>query len=93
MLDNFMKAIFGSRNERLLKQYRKTVAVINALEPAMEKLSDDELKAKTPALKERLAKGETLQQILPEAFAVVREAASACWACGISTCSWSAAWC
>jgi preprotein translocase subunit SecA len=74
MLDNFMKSIFGSRNERLLKQYRKTVAVINALEPAMEKLSDEELKAKTPALKERLAKGETVQQILPEAFAVVREA-------------------
>ncbi|MBL8521974.1 MAG: preprotein translocase subunit SecA [Betaproteobacteria bacterium] len=74
MLDNLMKSIFGSRNERLLKQYRKTVAVINALEPAMERLTDDELKAKTPALKERLAKGETLQQILPEAFAVVREA-------------------
>ncbi len=74
MLDNLMKAIFGSRNERLLKQYRKTVVVINALEPAMEKLSDDELKAKTPALKARLANGETLQQILPEAFAVVREA-------------------
>jgi preprotein translocase subunit SecA len=73
MFDTFLKAIFGSRNERLLKQYRKTVAQINALEPVMQKLSDDELRAKTQEFKDRFQKGETLQQLLPEAFAVVRE--------------------
>ena len=73
MFDTFLKSIFGSRNERLLKQYRKTVVQINALEPAMEKLTDAELKAKTDEFKNRYAKGETLQQLLPEAFAVVRE--------------------
>ena len=73
MFDTFLKSIFGSRNERLLKQYRKTVVQINALEPAIEKLTDTELKAKTDEFKGRFAKGETLQQLLPEAFAVVRE--------------------
>ena len=73
MFDTFFKAIFGSRNERLLKQYRKTVVLINALEPSMEKLSDAELKAKTDEFKDRYNKGETLEQLLPEAFAVVRE--------------------
>ncbi len=73
MFDTFLKSIFGSRNERLLKQYRKTVVLINALEPAMEKLTDAELKAKTDEFKGRVTKGETLQQLLPEAFAVVRE--------------------
>ena len=72
MLDTFLKAIFGSRNERLLKQYRKTVVQINALEPAIEKLTDAELRAKTDEFKDRYAKGETLAQLLPEAFAVVR---------------------
>jgi preprotein translocase subunit SecA len=71
---SFLTKIFGSRNQRLLKQYQKTVSEINALEPAMEKLSDAELQAKTPAFKERIANGETLDQILPEAFAVCREA-------------------
>ena len=55
MFDTFLKAIFGSRNERLLKQYRKRVITINALEPAMEKLSDAELRAKTDEFKERHA--------------------------------------
>ena len=73
MLDTFLKSIFGSRNERLLKQYRKTVVIINALEPAIQKLTDAELKAKTDEFKDRYAKGETLAQLLPEAFAVVRE--------------------
>ena len=73
MFDTFLKSIFGSRNERLLKQYRKTVVLINALEPSMEKLTDAELKAKTDEFKDRYSKGETLQQLLPEAFAVVRE--------------------
>jgi len=71
---SLLTQIFGSRNQRLIKQYQKTVLEINALEPAMEKLSDAELQAKTPAFKERLAKGEALDAILPEAFAVCREA-------------------
>ncbi len=71
---SLLTKIFGSRNQRLLKQYQNTVRQINALEPAMEKLSDAELQAKTPAFRERLAQGETLDAILPEAFAVCREA-------------------
>ncbi len=73
----FLKLItkfFGSRNDRLLKQMRKEVKKINALEPVIEALSDDELKQKTTEFKERLEQGETLDAILPEAFAVVREA-------------------
>ncbi|MCW5592632.1 MAG: preprotein translocase subunit SecA, partial [Burkholderiales bacterium] len=74
MFANVLKAIFGSRNDRLLKQYRKTVDVINALEPEIEKLSDEALAGKTPELKAKVAAGTPLEQILPEAFAVVREA-------------------
>jgi preprotein translocase subunit SecA len=74
MIPNILTKIFGSRNERLLKQYAQVVQEINALEPAIAALSDDELKAKTPTLKERVAKGETLDAVMPEAFAVVREA-------------------
>ncbi|MFT3778117.1 MAG: preprotein translocase subunit SecA [Ottowia sp.] len=73
MATNFLTKFFGSRNDRLLKQYRKTAARINALEPEFEKLSDDELRAKTQEFRDRVAKGETLDQLLPEAFAVVRE--------------------
>ena len=73
MFDTFLKSIFGSRNERLLKQYRKTVVQINALEPAIQQLSDEALRAKTDEFKARYQKGETLEQLLPEAFAVVRE--------------------
>jgi len=73
MATNFLTKLFGSRNDRLLKQYRKTVARINAMEPEYEKLSDEQLKAKTQEFKERVAKGEALDSILPEAFAVVRE--------------------
>lgn len=72
---SFLTKIFGSRNQRLLKQYQKTVRDINALEPQMEKLSDAELQAKTPEFKERIAGGASLDDILPEAFAVCREAA------------------
>jgi preprotein translocase subunit SecA len=67
--------ILGSRNDRLLKQYSHTVGEINALEPAMEKLSDDDLRGKTEELKNRHADGASLDELLPEAFAVVREAA------------------
>ena len=71
---SLLTQIFGSRNQRLIKQYQKTVREINALEPAMEKLSDAELQARTPEFKERIAKGAKLDDILPEAFAVCREA-------------------
>jgi len=74
MISNILTRIFGSRNERLLKQYAQAVRQINALEPATAALSDDALKAKTAEFKERVAKGEALDAILPEAFAVVREA-------------------
>ena len=73
MATNFLTKLFGSRNDRLLKTYRKTVVRINALEPEYEKLSDDALRAKTQEFKERVAKGESLDALLPEAFAVVRE--------------------
>ena len=69
----FLTKIFGSRNDRLLKQYRKTVERINALEAGLESLSDDELKGKTQHFRERAAAGESLDALLPEAFAVVRE--------------------
>ena len=74
MIPNLLTKIFGSRNERLLKQYAQVVEEINAFEPAFAALSDEELRAKTPMLKERVAKGETLDAVMPEAFAVVREA-------------------
>jgi preprotein translocase subunit SecA len=73
MATNFLTKIFGSRNDRLIKQYRKTVERINALEPSLEGLSDEQLRAKTQEFKDRVAAGETLDAILPEAFAVVRE--------------------
>ncbi len=71
---SFLTKLFGSRNQRLLKQYGNTVRTINALEPKFEKMSDEDLKAMTPAFKERLANGESLDHLLPEAFAVCREA-------------------
>lgn len=74
MLINMLTKVFGSRNDRTLRRMRKGVTVINALEPQMEKLSDDELKAKTNEFRARLEKGEVLESLLPEAFAVVREA-------------------
>ncbi|RUM92893.1 MAG: preprotein translocase subunit SecA [Thiomicrospira sp.] len=71
---NIFKKLFGSRNERLLKQYRKKVQQINALEESLSQLSDDELRAKTDYFKSQISEGISLDQILPEAFAVVREA-------------------
>ena len=73
MAINILTKIFGSRNDRLLKQYRVGVARINALEAQFETLTDDGLRAKTQEFKDRLVKGESLDDILPEAFAVVRE--------------------
>jgi preprotein translocase subunit SecA len=75
MFPALLTRIFGSRNQRLIKQYQLTVARINSLEPSVVALSDAELAAKTAAFRARHAAGETLDQLLPEAFAVVREAA------------------
>lgn len=74
MIGKIMKALFGSKNERELKRMGKVVQRINALEEDWQKLSDEQLKQKTTEYRARLAKGETLEQILPEAFATVREA-------------------
>ena len=74
MFDELLTKIFGSRNERLIKQYRRQVAAINKLEPAMVALSDAELQAKTQKFRDRIAKGATTDELLTEAFAVVREA-------------------
>ncbi|MEZ5626674.1 MAG: preprotein translocase subunit SecA [Rhodocyclaceae bacterium] len=74
MISGLLKKVFGSRNDRLIRQYSKTVRAINALEPEMAALSDADLRAKTDAFKARIADGESLDSLLPEAFAVVREA-------------------
>src|SRR5512133_1095203 len=74
MAKNFLTQIFGSRNDRLLKQYRKTVDRVSAMESQFEQLGDDALRAKTQEFKDRVAAGESLDDLLPEAFAVVREA-------------------
>ena len=73
MITGLLRKIFGSRNERLLRQYLHSVRAINALESTIGRLSDDALKAKTAEFKQRHQNGETLDQLLPEAFAVVRE--------------------
>ena len=74
MLNRLLTSIFGSRNDRLVKQLGGVVKKINALEPQMEALSDADLKAKTEEFKRRIAEGEALDKVLPEAFAVCREA-------------------
>ena len=73
MATTLLTKFFGSRNDRLLKQYRKQAARVNALEADLEKLSDEALQARTAEFRERLARGESLESLLPEAFAVVRE--------------------
>jgi preprotein translocase subunit SecA len=73
MLSTLFKKLFGSRNDRLVKQYSQRVAVINGLESQMQALSDDQLRAKTEEFKRRYQDGETLENLLPEAFSVVRE--------------------
>ncbi|MCQ9627410.1 preprotein translocase subunit SecA [Cetobacterium somerae] len=74
MFGDLLKKIFGTRNDREIKRIKKLVTMINSLEPEIEKLSDDELKGKTYEFRQRLEKGETLDDVLVEAFAVVREA-------------------
>ena len=73
MASNILTKIFGSRNDRLLKTYRKTVEQINALETQYEQLDDDQLRGKTQEFRDRATAGEALDTLLPEAFAVVRE--------------------
>jgi preprotein translocase subunit SecA len=73
MITKLFKKIFGTRNQRLLKSFQKNVVQINAYEPALQKLTDAELRAKTDEFKQRLKNGATLDDLLPEAFAVVRE--------------------
>ena len=75
MLGALARTLFGTANDRIVKGFDKPVAKINALEPGMVKLSDEQLRGKTVEFRERLAKGETLDDLLPEAFATVREAA------------------
>src|SRR5476649_792427 len=75
MFNRALTSLFGSRNERVLRQLSRTVTRINALEPEFEKLGDDALRGKTDEFKQRVANGESLDKLLPEAFAVVREAA------------------
>ncbi len=74
MISDFMNKVFGSRNDRLLKQYRQSVLAINALEAGIAQLSDEELRQQTEVFKQRVSQGESLDALLPEAFAVVREA-------------------
>ena len=74
MISGLLKKVFGSRNERLLRQYSHSVRAINALESTISALSDDALRAKTAEFKQRYAAGESIDKLLPEAFAVVREA-------------------
>lgn len=74
MMNSLLRQIFGTKHEREMKALRPSINKINELEPAMQALSDDQLKAKTPEFRERLQKGEALDAILPEAFAVCREA-------------------
>jgi preprotein translocase subunit SecA len=74
MIAGLLKKIFGSRNDRLIRQYTQTVRSVNALEPKIQALSDEELRGKTDEFRQRVASGESLDALLPEAFAVVREA-------------------
>src|SRR5512139_774285 len=74
MVMSFLTKVFGSKNERELKKLQPQVDRINALEPAMQAMTDDELRAQTGRFKERVGRGEPLEDLLPEAFAAVREA-------------------
>ena len=74
MVFGFIKKLIGTHNDREINRIQRHVEAVNALENEIKALSDDQLKAKTPQLKDKLANGSTLEEILPEAFAVVREA-------------------
>lgn len=87
MLPKLLTSIFGSRNERLLKQYRRTVQQINALEPKYEALTDDELRAQTAAFKERIAGGASVTTSCPRRLRSAARAASGRSRCATSMCS------
>jgi preprotein translocase subunit SecA len=87
MIGTLLTKIFGSSNDRYLKQLRPLVAKINELEAEIQALDDAALAGKTVLFKERVAQGATLDEMLPEAFAVVREAGVGRWENAISTCS------
>ena len=74
MLNNLLKKVFGSRNDRLIKQYSQSVGAVNALEARIAALTDAELRTRTEEFNQRIADGTALDALLPEAFAVVREA-------------------
>src|SRR4026208_1975818 len=74
MLGTLLAKVIGTQNDRELKRLRPLVEQVNALEPSVKALTDEQLRAKTPEFRERLARGETLNDLMPEAFAVVREA-------------------
>ena len=92
MLIKLLTKVFGSRNDRTLRRMRKVVNIINAMEPEMEKLSDEELKGKTAEFRARLEKGEVLENLIPEAFAWCVRQVSASLVCVTSTFSYSAVW-
>lgn len=92
MLIKLLTKVFGSRNDRTLRRMRKVVNIINAMEPEIEKLSDEELKGKTAEFRARLEKGEVLENLIPEAFAWCVKPVSVFLACATSTYSCSAVW-
>jgi preprotein translocase subunit SecA len=87
MLNSLLTRVFGSRNERLLRQLQRSVNKINALEAEMQKLSDTELQAKTPEFQQRIQAGESLDKVLPELSPSAAKPPSACSACATTTCS------
>jgi preprotein translocase subunit SecA len=91
MINTLLAKVIGTQNERELKRLRPQVARINELESSVRDLSEAELRGKTVVLRERVTKGESLDDVLPEAAVCARSAA--CSACGTSTCNSSAAWC
>ncbi len=93
MLIKMLTKVFGSRNDRTLRRMRKVVNIINGMEPAMEKLSDDELKAKTAEFRARLEKGETLESLILKLSPSFAKPVSAYSACATSTSSCWAVWC
>lgn len=92
MLIKLLTKVFGSRNDRTLRRMRKVVNIINAMEPEMEKLSDEELKGKTAEFRARLEKGEVLENLIPEALPWCVKQVSASLACVTSTFSCSVVW-
>ena len=85
MLNNLLKKVFGSRNDRLIKQYFQTVATINALETRIAALTDAELRAKTEEFRQRIADGTTLDALLPRYLPWYAKLANGCSGCVIST--------